>query len=105
MVAALSCRKSTQNRKLPSFFLHHHYRRNPGTVGGADDVAGQHLLDLRHLLPSNSRVLTLVGLAKRRSVRLYSVLQQRSTAEIILSLAEYIAELLKEVVQLLLLEQ
>ena len=31
------------------FFLHHHHRRSPGTVGGADDVAGQHLLDLRHV--------------------------------------------------------
>ena len=38
------------------FFLYHYYRRRPGTVGGADDVAGQYLLDLRHLLPPNSRV-------------------------------------------------
>ena len=87
------------------FFIHHHHRRSPGTVGGADDVAGQHLLDLRYLLPSNSRVLTPVGLAKRRPVRLYGVLQQRSTAEAVLSLAEHVAELLEEVVQLLLLER
>ena len=33
------------------------------------------------------------------------VLQQRSTAKVILSLAKYIAELLEEAVQLLLLEQ
>ena len=75
------------------------------TAGGADDVAGQHLLDLRHLLPSNSWVLMPVGLAKRRPVRLYGVLQQRSTAEVVLSLAKHVAELLKEVVQLLLLER
>ena len=52
-------------------------------------------MDLRHLLPSNSRVLTPVGLAKWRSVSLSSVLQQRSTTEIILSLAKYVAEFLK----------
>ena len=87
------------------FFPHHHHRRSPGTVGGADDVAGQHLLDLRHLLPSNSRVLTLVRLVERRPVSLNRMLQQRSTAEVILSLAEDIAELLEEAVQLLLLER
>ena len=38
-------------------------------------------------------------------MRLYSVLQQWSTTEIALSLSENIAELLKEVVQLLLLER
>ena len=80
------------------FFLHHHHRRSPGTVGGADDVAGQHLLDLSHLLPSNSRVLTLVRLAEWRPVGLNCVLQQRSTAKVVLSLAENIAELLEEAV-------
>ena len=85
------------------FFLHHHHRRSPGTVGGADDVAGQHLLDLRHLLPSHSRVLTPVRLAERRPVGLNCILQQRSTAEVVLSLAEDITELLEEAVQLLLL--
>ena len=87
------------------FFLHHHHRRSPGTVGGADDIAGQHLLDLRHLLPSNSRVLTPVRLAKRRPVGLNRMLRQRSTAEVVLSLAEDIAELLEDAVQLLLLER
>ena len=38
-------------------------------------------------------------------MHLYGVLQQRSTTEVVLSLAEHIAELLKEVVQLLLLER
>ena len=87
------------------FFLHHHHRRGSGTVGGADDVAGQHLLDLRHLLPSNSWVLTPVRLTERRPVSLNGVLQQRSTTEVVLSLAENVAELLEEAVQLLLLER
>ena len=87
------------------FFLYHYYRRRPGTVGGADDVAGQHLLDLRHLLPSNSRVLSSIRLAERRPVGLDRVLQQLSTAKVVLSLAKYITELLKEAVQLLLLER
>ena len=87
------------------FFLHHNHRRRPGTVGGADDVAGQHLLDLRHLLPSNSWVLSPVRLAERRPVGLNHVLQQRSTAKVVLPLAEDIAELLEEAVQLLLLER
>ena len=86
-------------------FVNHYHRRSPRTVGGADDVAGQHLLDLRHLLLSNSRVLSSVGLAKRRSVRLDGVLQQQSTAEIVFSLAEDVAEFLEQVVQLLLLER
>ena len=87
------------------FFLHHHHRRSPGTVGGADDFAGQHLLDLHHLLPSNSRVLTPVRLVEWRPVHLNGVLQQRSTPEVVLSFAKNIAEFLEEAVQLLLLER
>ena len=74
-------------------FFNHYHQRSPRTVGGANDVAGQHLLDLRHLLPSNSRVLSPVGLAKWGSMRLNRVLQQRSTAEIVFPLAEDVAEL------------
>ena len=44
-------------------------------------------------------------MAKWRPVRLFSVLQQRSTDEVVLSLAEHVAELLEEVIQLLLLER
>ena len=66
-----------------------------------DDVAGQHLLDLRHLLPPNSRVLPLEGW----SLILNGVLQQQSAAEVVLSLAKHIAELLEEAVKLLLLER
>ena len=58
---------------------HHDHRRGPRTVGGVDDVAGQHLLDLRHLLPLNSRVLSSIGLAERRPMGLNRVLQQRTT--------------------------
>ena len=58
---------------------HHDHQRGPRTVGRADDVAGQHLLDLRHLLPSNSRVMSSIGLAERRPMGLNRVLQQRST--------------------------
>ena len=87
------------------FFLHHYYRRRPWTVGGTDDVAGQHQLDLRHLFLSNSRVLSSIRLAERRPVGLNRVLQQLSTAKVALSLAKYIAELLEDAVQLLLLER
>ena len=86
-------------------FPYHYHRRSPRTVGGADDVAGQHLLDLRHLLPSNSRALSPIGLAERRPVGLYCVFQQRSTPEVVFPLAEDVAELAKQVIQLLLLER
>ena len=87
------------------FFLHHYYRRRPGTVGGPDDIADQHLLDLRHLFSPNRWVLSPIRLAEWRPVGLDLVLQQRSTAKVVLPLAEYIAELLEEAVQLLLLER
>ena len=73
-------------------FPHHYHRRSPRTVGRADDVAGQHLLDLRHLLPSNSRVLSLIRLAEWGPVCLYCVLQQRCTPEIVFPLAEDVTE-------------
>ena len=84
---------------------YHYHRRSQQTVGGADDVAGQHLLDLRHLLLSNSRVLSPIGLAERRPVGLYRVLQQRSIPEVVFPLAEDVTELAKQVIQLLLLER
>ena len=86
-------------------FFHYYCWRSPRTVGGVDDVAGQHLLDLRHLLPPHSRVLSPVGLTEWRSMGLYSVLQQRSTAEIVFPLTEDVVELSKQIVQLLLLER
>ena len=70
-----------------------------------NDVAGQHLLDLCHLFPPNTRVLLPVGLAEGWSLGFDRVLEQQSATEITLSLAEHIAELLEEVVQLLLLER
>ena len=74
---------------------YHHHRRSPRTVGGVDDVAGQHLLDLRHLLLSNSRVLLPLVLAERGPVGLYRVLQQRRTPEVVFPLAEDVAKLAK----------
>ena len=73
-------------------FLQHYHWRSRQTVGGVDDVAGQHLLDLRHLLPSNSRVLSSIRLAEEGPVCLNYVLQQRSTPEIVFPLAEDVAE-------------
>ena len=73
-------------------FPYHYHRRSPRTVGWADDVTGQHLLDLRHLLPSNSRVLSPIRLAEWRSVCLNCALQKRSTPEIVFPLAEDVAE-------------
>ena len=84
-------------------FLHHDDRRGPRAVGRTDDAAGQHLLDLGHLLSPNSGVLEAIRLAERRSFGLYGVLQERCTAQIILSLAHNVAEFLEEGLQLLLL--
>ena len=84
-------------------FLHHDDRRGPGAVGRMDDAAGQHLLDLGHLLSSNSGVLAAIRLAERRSFGLYGVLQEQCAAQIILSLAHNVAEFLEEGLQLLLL--
>ena len=75
------------------FFSHHYYRRSPRTVRGADDVAGKHLLNLCHLLPSNCGVLLLIRLAERGSTGLYCVLQQRSTPEVVFPLAKNVAKL------------
>ena len=97
--------KIDANTQATILLPYHYHRRSPRTVGRADDVAGQHLLDLRHLLPSNSRVLSPIGLAKRGPVGLYCVLQQRSTPKIVFPLAEDVAKLLKEIIQLLLLER
>ena len=77
------------------FFSHHYYWESPRTVRGADDVAGQHLLDLRHLLPSNCGVLSSIGMAERGPMGLYCVLQQRSTPEVIFPLAKYAVKLAK----------
>ena len=73
-------------------FPHHYHRRSPRTVGWADDIADQHLLDLRHLLPSNSRVMSPIRLVEWGPVCLNCVLQQRSTPEIVFPRAEDVAE-------------
>ena len=84
-------------------FLHHDDRRGPGAVGRTDDADGQHLLDLGHLLLSNSRVLAAIRLAEQRSFGLYGVLQEWCAAQIVLSLAHNVAEFLEEGLLLLLL--
>ena len=76
------------------FFLYHYHWRRP-----------VFFLDLHHLFPSNSWILSPVRLAERSPVGLNRVLQQRSTAKVVLPLAKDIAELLEEDVQLLLLER
>ena len=77
------------------FFLYHHYWGSPWAVRGADDVAGQHLLYLSHLLSANCGVLPAIGLAERRPMGLDRVLQQRSIPEVIFSSAEYVAKFTK----------
>ena len=84
---------------------HHDYWRGPWAVGGADDVAGQHLLYLRHLFPPNCRILPPVRLAERRPMGLDPVLQQRSIAQVFVALTENVKILLEELVELLLLER
>ena len=84
-------------------FLYHDDRQGPGAVGRTDDTAGQHLLDLGHLLSTNSGVLAVIRLAERGSLGLYGVLQKRGTAQIVLPLAYNVAEFLEEGLQLLLL--
>ena len=77
------------------FFLYHHYWGNPWAVRGADDVAGQHLLHLSHLLSENCGVLPAIGLAERRPMGLDRMLQQRSIPEVVFSSAEHVAKFAK----------
>ena len=75
------------------YFLHHHYRGSSWAVRGADDIVGQHLLYLSHLLSANSGVLPAIGLAEWRPMGLDCMLQQRSIPEVVLPSAEYVAKL------------
>ena len=77
------------------FLPHHHYWGSPWAVRGADDIAGQYLLHLSHLLSANCGVLLVVGLAERRPMGLDRMLQQRSIPEVIFPSAEYVAKLTK----------
>ena len=91
-----SCVKLTEvNAKAQAtvLFLYHHYRRGPWAVRGADNIAGQHLLYLRHLLSTNCRVLPAIGLAERRPMGLNRMLQQQCIPDIIFSTAEDVAKL------------
>ena len=84
---------------------HHDYWRGPWAVGGTDDIAGQHLLYLRHLFPPNCRILPPVRLAERRPMCLNPMLQQRSIAQVFIALTEDVMILLKKLVELLLLKR
>ena len=75
------------------FLPYHHYWGSPWAVQGADDIAGQHLLHLSHLLFTNCGVLPALGLAERRPMGLDRMLQQRSIPEVIFPSAEYVAKL------------
>ena len=54
--------------------LHHNHWRSPGTVGGTDDTAGEHLLHLCHLFSPDSRILAAIWLVKRWPLSLDRVL-------------------------------
>ena len=74
---------------------HHDYWRGPWAVGGSNDVAGQHLLNLRHFFPSDCGVLPPVRLSERRPMGLDPMLQQRSITQVFVPLTEDILELLE----------
>ena len=84
---------------------HHDYWRGPWAVGGSNDVTGQHLLYLRHFFPPNCRVLPPVRLAERRPMGLDPVLQQRSITQVVVTQTKNVLELLKQLVELLLLKR
>ena len=84
---------------------HHDYWRSPWAVGGSNDITRQHLLHLCHFFPPNCRILPPVWLAERRPMSLNPMLQQRSIAQVFISLAEDIHILLKKLVELLLLKR
>ena len=77
------------------FLPHHNYWRGPWAVRGPNDVAGQHLLYLRHFFPANCRVLPPVRLAERRPMGLDPILQQRSITQVVVTLTKYVLELLE----------
>ena len=85
-------------------FPHHDHWRGPRAVRGSNDVAGQHLLYLRHFFPTNCRVLPSVRLTERGAIGLYPVLQQRSITQVVVTLTENVLELLEELSELLLLQ-
>ena len=60
-------------------------------------------MDLGHLFSTNSGVLAAIRLAERGPLGLDGVLEQLGTAQIVLPLANNVAEFLEEGLQLLLL--
>ena len=103
-----SCVELTEVNTEPQttvLFPYHHHWRGPWAVRGMDDVIGQNLLHLRHLLPANCGVLLPVGLAERRPMGLNRVLQQQSVPEVVFTLAEDVLIPFEQLVELLLLER
>ena len=86
------------------FLPHHHHWRGPWAVRGSDDIVRQHLLNLCHFLPANCGVLPPVGLAERGPMGLNPMLQQGSITQVVVTLVEDVLELLKQLIELLLLE-
>ena len=84
---------------------YHHHWRGPWAVRGSNDIARQHLLNLCHFFPANCGVLPPVGLAERGPMGLNPMLQQRSITQDAVTLAEDVLELLKQLIELLLLER
>ena len=101
-VAALSCLKSTQNRRLPFFFLTMTTGEAQGLLEGwmtpLDSIYWTCAISSRRTVGFGS-----IWLVKWRSVGLDGMFQERCTASIVLSLAHNVAEFLKEILQLLLL--
>ena len=93
MVAALSCLKSTQNRRLPSFFF-------TITTGEAQGLLEGQITPLGSICwtwaISSLQVLATIWLAKREPLCFDGVLEQRSTAQVVVSLANDVAELVEE---------
>ena len=87
------------------FLPHHHHWRGPWAVRGSNDIARQHLLNLRHFFPANCGVLPPVRLADRWPMGLNPMLQQGSITQVVVTLTEDVLELLKQLIELLLLER
>ena len=93
-----------ESKQLTRCMNHHHWR-GPWAVRGSNDIARQHLLNLSHFFSANCGVLPPVGLAERGPMGLNPMLQQRSITQVVVTLAEDVLELLKQLVELLLLER
>ena len=74
IVVALSCLKSTQNRRLPSFIFTMTTGEARGLLEGWMTLLEKHLLHLCHLFSSDGRALAALWLVKRWPLDLDCVL-------------------------------